>query len=128
MSTSSKYAGIGVYTLSQAARLLRIPSSLLRYWIGDKPGAESIINRRLQGENLLTFAELMELHFVKMFRDENVSLQAIRKAASEATRKFRTDYPFAVKRFDTDGTSIFATLSSKETDRELVEELRHGQL
>lgn len=70
----------------------------------------------------------MELQFVKLFRDEDVSLQAIRKAAIAAARKFRVDYPFAVKRFDTDGRNIFATLTSSETDRELVEELQHGQL
>ena len=127
MSTDSKYVGVGIYTFQQAARLLGVSGNLLRYWIGEF-SAESVVKRQLKDDHLLTFAELMELHFIKMFRDEDVSLQAIRKAANEAAKKFHTDYPFTVKRFDTDGRSIFATLKSKETDCELVEELRHGQL
>ncbi|HEY3969138.1 MAG TPA: DUF433 domain-containing protein, partial [Planctomycetaceae bacterium] len=38
------------------------------------------------------------------------------------------EYPFTVKRFDTDGRSIFATLAGKETKKEFIEELHHGQL
>ena len=127
MSEENKYIGIGIYSVPQAARILRVHSKVLRYWIGEL-SADSIVKRQFKAEHLLTFAELMELHFVKMFRDEDVSFQAIRKAASEAARKFDADYPFTVKRFDTDGKSIFATLTSRETERELVEELKHGQL
>jgi len=76
----------------------------------------------------VTFAELMELHFVKIFRDDDVSFQVIRRAATAASKRFGTDYPFAVKRFDTDGKSIFATLRSKETDQELIEDLERSQL
>lgn len=127
MPIDSRYVGVGLYTIEQAARILSVASHLLRYWIGERAGSESLVKRQLAAEHLLTFAELMELHFVKMFRDKNVSLQTIRRAASEAARKFGADYPFAVKRFDTDGTHIFATLTSKETNKEMVEELRHGQ-
>jgi len=128
MSITREYVGVGIYTFGQAARLLRVRPNLLQYWIGERPGVDSIVKRQFEDERLITFAELMELHFVKLFRDENVSFHAIRKAASEAAKKFNTDYPFTVKRFDTDGKSIFATLKSKETDHELIEEMRHGQL
>ena len=127
MTTASRYVSVGIYSFQQAAKLLGVSGNLLRYWIGEF-SAESLVKRQLKDDCLLTFAELMELHFIKMFRDEDVSLQAIRKAANEAAKKFHTDYPFTVKRFDTDGRRIFATLSSKETNRELVEELKHGQL
>lgn len=123
----SKYVNVGIYSFRQAARLLAVSGNQLRYWIGEF-SAESIVKRQLKDDRLLTFSELMELHFIKLFRDEDVSLQAIRKAANEAAKKFHTEYPFTVKRFDTDGKSIFATLTSKETNRELVEELKHGQL
>ncbi len=126
--SENKYLGCGVYSFGQAARLLKVPQTSLRYWIGERPGAESIVKRELADDRLLTFAELMELHFVKMFRDEKVTYQAIRKAAAAAARKFHTNYPFTVKRFDTDGTHIFATLEGKETKKKLIEELKHGQL
>jgi uncharacterized protein (DUF433 family) len=126
--SADRYLGRGIYTFGQAARILKVPPASLRYWIGERSDAESIVKRQLKDDHLLTFAELMELHFVKMFRDENVTYQAIRKAAAAAAKKFHADYPFTVKKFDTDGTNIFATLESKETKRKLIEELHHGQL
>ena len=122
-----EFVGRGLYDLPQAARLLRIHYNTLRYWIGET-GHPSLVMRSMEPEKLLTFSELMELYFVKMFKDENVSLQTIRRAASEAAKRFKTDHPFAVQRFDTDGKSIFATLIDRESNKEIVEELRHGQL
>jgi uncharacterized protein (DUF433 family) len=69
----------------------------------------------------------MELHFIKLFEEQGVSFQTIRKAARTAAKRFETNYPFAVKRFDTDGRTIFATLVKEETREELTEDLRHGQ-
>ena len=127
-TTQEQHVGVGIYTIGEAARLLRVRQNLLRYWIGERAGVDSIVKRKLRDERLLTFAELMELHFVKIFRDEKVPFHTIRRAAIEAAKKFNTDYPFAVKRFDTDGKNIFATLKSQETDQVKIEELRHGQL
>ena len=123
-----KFVGCGVYAFPQAARLLGIRTDVVKRWCGERKGFAAVVNRRFQRESILTFTELMELHFVKMFRDEGVSLQTIRKAANAASRKFRTDHPFSVKRFDTDGKSVFATLEKKETDREIIEDLARGQL
>ncbi len=127
---SNPHLGRGIYTLPQAARLLRVPTPVLHYWIGERKDKDvaSIIVRQFATERILTFAELMELHFVKLFRDEDVSFQAIRKAAKRASDKYHSDYPFTFKRFDTDGRSIFATCKNEETNKELVEELDHGQL
>jgi uncharacterized protein (DUF433 family) len=78
-------------------------------------------------ESTLTFLELIEFFFVKLFRAEGLSMPAIRKAAQRATEMFGTPYPFAVKRFDTDGRHIFATLREETDDREVVEDLTRGQ-
>ncbi|MEX0717941.1 MAG: hypothetical protein WD066_15205 [Planctomycetaceae bacterium] len=90
-------------------------------------GGPPLVQVSLPREDLLTFADLMELHFIRIFRAQGVSLQIIRKAAAAAAAKFEVDHPFAVHRFDTDGRTIFATLQAKETDKEVVEDLRHGQ-
>jgi uncharacterized protein (DUF433 family) len=127
-SKPSPYVGVGIYTVPDAARLVGVEYQKLRRWIGDERGHDAVIQRQFPDEGIVTFMELMELHFIRLFRREGVSLQTIRRAACEAARKFRTDHPFAVKRFDTDGRSIFATLTSRETDEHVVEELKHGQL
>jgi uncharacterized protein (DUF433 family) len=69
----------------------------------------------------------MELHFIKLFRDEGVSLPTIRRASRAAANLFKTDYPFSVKRFDTDGRTIFATLKKKTRSPAVVEDLAKGQ-
>jgi uncharacterized protein (DUF433 family) len=123
---SPTHVGVGLYSLAEAARLLKIHHSKIQRWT--KPD-DGLFPRYFDpAEHTLTFLELMELQFIKMFRSEGVALQAIRKASEAAAKKFRTAYPLCVKRFDTDGTAIFATLIDKQTDAESVEDLRHGQL
>jgi uncharacterized protein (DUF433 family) len=88
-----------------------------------------VISRYFQdGQHVLTFLELVELLFVKLFREEGLSMPVIRKAAAEAARQFDTPYPFAVRRFDTDGRRIFATLQQESQDERVVVELGKGQL
>lgn len=124
---ASDYFNSGVYTFAEAAKLLRVKPATLRYWIGELQDTPPLFHRKFPDKPILAFADLMELHFVKMFLDHDVSFQAIRKAANAAAKKFKTNYPFTVKRFDTDGREIFATLKSNETDKILVEHLQHGQ-
>jgi uncharacterized protein (DUF433 family)/DNA-binding transcriptional MerR regulator len=122
------FVGCGLYTLGQAARLLRVHPAMLRYWVGEADDVDPIVPRQITDDRVLTFAELMELHFVKMFRDEGVSYQAIRKAAKAAANKFHSAYPFTLKRFDTDGKTIFATLRKGEKSKTIVEDLEKCQL
>lgn len=117
--------GLGVYSLPIASKIIGVSSQKLRRWTSCKDG---IVQSRFRETDAISFLDMMELLFVKMFRDENVSMQTIKLAASKASEKFNTDYPFAVKRFDTDGKTIFATLLKSEDDGELVEDLRRGQL
>jgi uncharacterized protein (DUF433 family) len=119
------HLGIGLYSLPDAARLLRIKPARLRRWAS---GPDRFLPRALDPtEETLTFAELIELQFVLLYLAEGVSLPVIKKAAAAAAEKFSTDHPFSVKRFDTDGQSIFATLISDQTNRRHVEDLQKGQ-
>jgi uncharacterized protein (DUF433 family)/DNA-binding transcriptional MerR regulator len=113
--------GVGLYSLSEAARLLHINAKTLRRWaegypfiIGGEAHASAPILRRdlseVDGEPVLTFHDLLELYMVKLFRDAGVSLQTIRAASEKAAAMYHTDHPFAIKQFETDGRAIFATL------------------
>src|SRR3954469_16888998 len=102
---ASRFVGVGLYTFPEAARIIGIAPAKLRRWVSQyrrkEPGAEylskPVISRYFQeSERVLTFLELVELLFVKLFREEGVSMPVIRKAAEEAARQFDTPYPFAV--------------------------------
>jgi uncharacterized protein (DUF433 family) len=117
--------GVGLYSIPEAARLLKTPAQRIQRWI--QPDDVLIPRAFDLDERILSFFELIELHFVKLFRDAGVSLQTIRRAAKVAARTFGTRHPFAVHRFDTDGCTIFATLGSAEQGKSLLEDLEHGQ-
>lgn len=124
----SNLIGKGFYDYPQAARLVGVETRKLKRWLGEANNSESIFLRESPIEGTVTFMELMELMFVGMFRREGVPLQTIRKAAQAAARRFETSHPFSVKRFDTDGKTIFATLMKSEAEKEIVEDLAKGQL
>lgn len=122
---NTKHLGVGLYSIADAARIIGAKPGLIRRW---SRKSEGLIPRTLAlEEGLLTFAELMELHFIKMFRDEGVSLETIRIASERAAARYHSEYPFSVKRFDTDGTAIFATLQQESTGREMLEDVARGQ-
>jgi uncharacterized protein (DUF433 family)/DNA-binding transcriptional MerR regulator len=117
--------GVGLYSIRDAARLIGAKPALIRRWSQE---SEGLVPRALGRDNeLLTFAELMELHFIKMFRSEGVSLSTIRIASEKAAARFHAACPFSVKRFDTDGTAVFATLQEESTGKELLEDIARGQ-
>jgi len=114
-----------LYSIAEASRILRTHHRRLARWLNPDTG---IVTRRFDpSERTISFVELMELHFIKMFCDEGVSLQTIRKASLAAAQKYKTNYPFCVKRFDTDGRTIFATMVKKESKTEVIEDLKRGQ-
>lgn len=117
--------GQGLYSVPESARLLGVSVQKLRRWTD--PNAALIPGVLFSEYRTLTFVELMELHFVKLFRESGVSLQTIRRATRTAARQFNTTCPFTVHQFDTDGHTVFATLIDKEHKKRLVEDLKHGQ-
>lgn len=116
--------GTGLYTLPEAARILRTNTAALRRWVdgytfNTARGPSQFSPPVLQGERshasgdrVITFLDLIELLFVSLFRKEGVSMQTIRAAAKAAHVQFETVHPFAVKRFETDGKRIFSTLEA----------------
>ena len=122
---NSPLLGIGLYSIADAARIVGAKQALIRRWCRE---SEGLIPRTISRQDgLISFAELMELHFIKMFREKGVSLPTIRIASEKAAAKFHTACPFSVKRFDTDGTSIFATLQKETSDEVLLEDIAKGQ-
>lgn len=67
----------------------------------------------------VSFRDLIELRFVKTFRDFGLSLQTIRECFERAVEVIHDQRPFSTRRFRTDGKTIFF---------EIIDGVREGQL
>ncbi|HEY8597188.1 MAG TPA: hypothetical protein VIL85_02085 [Thermomicrobiales bacterium] len=137
MQLRTDYLGVGFYSYTDAARIIGIPPAKLRRWVRDyvyyiralRSNQRPLVVRRFDPQDhVLSFLELIELLFVSLFRQEGLSLRVIREAAEIASLWFSTDYPFAIKQFNTDGQHIFATLADEADSSEIMAELGKGQL
>lgn len=137
-SQTDSWLGKGLYSFREAGRLLGVPTDKLGRWAQGKtwihagqmrelsPALVASV-RELDERPTLTFADLIELLFVKGFREEGLPLPVIRKAAEQAARMYNTDHPFTIRRFATDGREIFGTVA-EEGESEHVMELIRGQV
>jgi uncharacterized protein (DUF433 family) len=74
----------------------------------------------------LSFRDLIELRFVKSFRDLGLSLPTIRACFQRAIEKVQDERPFSTQKFRTDGKAIFLDITQNVGDGELID-LRHRQ-
>lgn len=119
----------GFYTVREASRLLRIDSTVrMKGWLDGYPKAQvgPIIKRQYtrlsQGRQTIGFLDLLEMRFVEHFRTLNISLQSLRKAASNARRELKQDHPFATSnvKFMTDRKRVFLATAKEEGDTFLL--------
>lgn len=130
----AKLLNAGLYSRSDAARLLRVSSDRIGRWIS--PARAAVVKHTSSGtsgapivhaalpkignQGAVSFVELMELRVVKAFVDKGVSIQRVRSAASLAARKLHTRHPFALRRLYTDGRNIFSSLLTDSESSNLV--------
>lgn len=131
--------GIGIYTPSEAARLVGLHPDRVRRWVDGYSYRHAGSSRRsaplfardmpmIDGRIALSFLDLLEVLFVRAFLEQGVSLNTIRRAAEEASRVFGTSHPFTLKRFRTDGRRIFASFKDEKSVERLLELDHGGQL
>jgi DNA-binding transcriptional MerR regulator len=127
--------GIGLYAFHEAARLTKIPPRDLRRWLDgysyrDKQHTSPIevaplwtteLDDEMEG---IGFHDLLEVRFVRAFRQHGVSLQTIRLASERARELFDTQYPFTSHQFRTDGRSIFASATEDTGETQLLDLVR----
>ena len=69
----------------------------------------------------LSFRELIELRFVKTFRDVGLSLATIRSCFQRAVEEVQDERPFSTRRFRTDGKTIFLEITNAVKEGELID-------
>lgn len=127
--------GIGLYTFPEASRLTGIPLRELRRWLDgyaykDVHNAAASVpplwDSELSQAELdgISFHDLLEVRFVKAFRQHGVSLQTIRVASRRARELFASDHPFTSRKFRTDGRTIFVSAMQETGETELLDLVR----
>ena len=134
--------GRGAYGASEALRLInfqRIPAKGLRkvarqtivrwlcgYEYGDALWTPDF--SPIEGDDAfdVSFRDLIELRFVKTFRDAGLSLQTFRECFGRAVDVVHDARPFSTRRFRTDGKTIFFEITDGVREGELVD-LRQRQ-
>jgi uncharacterized protein (DUF433 family) len=128
----------GFYGGSEAVRLVnfrrdkqdprKLGRSTIRRWVeGYKSGGTAFsplwrsdyVNA--DGTLELSFRDVIELRFVKAFRDAGVSLQTIRSCFVQAKEIVEDDRPFSTLKFQTDGKTIFQSITKSVTEGEMTD-------
>jgi uncharacterized protein (DUF433 family) len=111
--------GVGVYTVAQAARLVRLPVATVDLVVGPEPDnktplrAYPVAVAELDlgfGDKIVTFRGLMELWVAARLREAGITWPMIRFAACQAARILNTRYPLSEGRFRTEGNRVFLSL------------------
>lgn len=131
-------SNVGVYSSSEVARLSGLTPSRVHRWLAgysfqDRKGvthrSAPIVQREAGATDAAaSFSDLVEILFVRAFLKHGVTMPKLRKAAQEAKALFSSPYPFSVRRFDTDGRTIFAQLDRLSTGRAFTLDLARSQV
>ncbi len=86
--------GRELYTIAEAARLLRIPPSTLRWWLEGRDEYPPVIRPEPTGSGIVTWGEFVEAGFLREYRRSR-SLQRLRPVIDKLRDEFGVPYPLA---------------------------------
>jgi hypothetical protein len=69
----------------------------------------------------LSFRDLIELRFVKAFRDAGLALPTIRESYQRAAEEVHDERPFSTQKFRTDGKTIFLEITEGIQEAKLID-------
>jgi uncharacterized protein (DUF433 family) len=88
-----------IYTIAEAARLLRVKANTLRYWLDGMTRGERryepVIRRLPTGSGEVSWPEFIEAGWLSEYRRAKVALPELRSFVSLARDRFGVEYPFA---------------------------------
>jgi uncharacterized protein (DUF433 family) len=143
-AVAGKVLGRGVYGATEALRLINfkrrpdphgryISRQTVRRWLR---GYDYVVGEGVKRHSAplwepdysneddtieLSFRDLIELRFVKAFRDVGLSMPTIRACFERAVEEVRDPRPFSTQRFRTDGKTIFLEITHDVREGELVD-------
>jgi uncharacterized protein (DUF433 family) len=129
---ATKNFNIGIYTVSDAARLTGVSTGRIRRWLrgyryrSRKKAYASPPLWQGQWEPIdhslaLGFLDLIEIRFVDTFLKAGISWTTLRQARDRAQEIFKVAHPFCTNRFVTDGREVFVELHRRTGEPSLIE-------
>ena len=76
----------------------------------------------------LSFRDLIELRFVKSFRDLGLGLPFIRECYRRAVEELNDDRPFSTRKFRSDGKTIFLEITEKDHEGKMIDLKKRQQV
>lgn len=117
----------GIYTITEASRLLNLSPSKLRDWVTGhyRTKGHPLIRgeiKPLDNHIALSFVNLVEARFIDVFSKYGLHVRSIRYMAEEARRVLKHPHPFATDvMFRTDGQKIFMVTYEATNDPKLYD-------
>ena len=84
-----------MYALPEAARLLRVPTSTLRWWLEGRGDPPPVLRLEPTGSTDVTWGEFIEAGLLREYRDRKVPLQRLRPVIEILRERFDIPYPLA---------------------------------
>lgn len=138
------YNGTGIYTLSEAARLINVPARKIHRWLyghsyPKKSGEGKVqafsaplwlpqLSKDEYDAEVIGFNDLLEVRFVSAFVEHGVPLIVVRRCLDTPRELFGVDYPMTSGSFKTDGKTIFADAIEKSVKEGALLDLKNRQL
>jgi uncharacterized protein (DUF433 family) len=138
------YNGTGIYTLSEASRLINVPARKIHRWLygysyPKKSGEGNVqafsaplwlpqVSKDEYDAEVIGFNDLLEVRFVAAFVEHGVPLLVVRRCLETARELFGADYPMTSGSFKTDGKTIFADAMEKSAKEGALLDLKNRQL
>jgi uncharacterized protein (DUF433 family) len=104
------------YSLTEAARYLRMPEATLRSWVVGRSYPTTAGQRFFRpvirlpkiGLPVLSFVNMVEAHVLEAIRrQENIALRKVRAAVAFLERHYNSRHPLVEHQFETDGLDLF---------------------
>jgi uncharacterized protein (DUF433 family) len=121
--------GHGIYSLPEAARLTRLPSSRVREWFTGRSvehGGKAVFNSDYDfvgGDRAISFLDLIELFIAGKLREQGVSLQSLRRVRAQLKKDLKTPHPFCRSEVLSDGKKVFVLGLDPGGQKEMIDVL-----
>lgn len=116
-------AGVGIYTIPEAARFTKLSPQRIRRWFGAEGRTKTFSPEFVSpdGKKALSFLDLIDVGIAGQLRAKGVQMPVLRRAYVNLQKKFGTTHAFCYRNVWTDGRTVFLREMAESGDDKLVD-------